>query len=155
MADWEEIGHRLYEQWAASAAHCDKAFIERMAKPLGPEFDFVRALIQHARGNSSYLNNYLRSDRVLSPLDRELLAQVNEGVLDRKPERHRPKNKRAHQVALCARAFYRAWQEACKNAGISTWGLANPMKDEACNYALLLETDDEQPKFDSVRELIG
>ncbi len=148
MADWEEIGHRL----TSNGPRLRPSLTRRSSR--GWRSPSALSLISSARYTStqgvnfSYLNNYLRSDRGLSPLDCELLAQVNEGVLDRKPERHRPKNKRAHGVALCARAFYRAWQEACKNAGISTWGLANPMKDEACNYALLLETDDEQPKFE-------
>jgi hypothetical protein len=154
-AAWRKIGERLYGQWVEAGHEFDKIFIEAWkARPADPEWDFVRALVSHVRGDTSHLSAYLRSDRELSRLDRELLAQVNEGALGRKAKLGAPVNRRAHDVALCARAFYHAWQGACRDAGVPIRGSTRSMKDVACDYAFQLEATDDPPDYNTVRELI-
>ena len=80
----QEIWRKLEEDFASELE------VERKqaAKPRA-EYDFIRALFSHARGDSTYLIDSLRSPRALTRLDREHLAQVLEGVLERKKIRGR------------------------------------------------------------------
>ena len=64
----------------------------------------------------------------------------------------RKQNKVPRYVAKLARSFYRQWQAANIQAGISNWGLANDMKDESCRYTL--ELVGWTANFETVRELM-
>jgi hypothetical protein len=156
-SDYRATGRSLREQWLNRQREFQrdlKAAVERI-RSLDPKDNFIHALSQHAGGESKFLIDYLRSDRPLAELEREYLAQVLEGVLDRKKRRGRPANSDARVAAMQARVFYRMWQAENKKAGIKDFGHRNAMKDEAARFVIdELEPHSPVPDYETVRELM-
>jgi hypothetical protein len=123
--------------------------------PHPPEDNFMITLTEHARGNSKFLVDYLRSDRPLSALEREHFAQALEGVLDRKRPRGRPLNRDKRTAAMQAIVFYKAWRVENKLAGVKDHGHSAAMKDEAAKF-VIHELEPHSPPLDyaTVRELM-
>jgi hypothetical protein len=65
----------LRAEWLQARHNLQQGFSAALKKPQRPQDDFLRAVIQHAWGNSTYLINYLRSNPI-SALDRKHLAQA-------------------------------------------------------------------------------
>ena len=157
MVDYRSTGSTLRKRWLKRQQELEQALIATIKKPRPhrPEHDFIRALFQHARGNSEFLIDYLRSDRPLSALDREHFAQVLEGVLDRKKPRGRPLNRDERTAAMQALVFYRAWRAENKRAGVKDHGHSAAMKHEAAMF-VIHELEPHSPPLDyaKVRELM-
>jgi hypothetical protein len=136
--DYRSIGRSLRERWLRRQQELQQALKAAFKNPPPhrPQHDFIRALIQHARGNSEFLIGYLRSQRPLSALDREHFAQVLESTLDRKSRRGRPLNRNARAAAMQATVFYREWRAENKQAGIKDHGHGDAMKDEAVRFVI-------------------
>ena len=133
VMDWRKIGRELYERERVEApARTVKATV----RPMTQEEALGSALLQSARGNSTRLVAYLRSDMPLTlPADnREFLANS----LSRRKRRGPSRDNEVRYVVFTALVFYEQWKRANQRAGISNRGLANAMKDESCEYALKL-----------------
>jgi hypothetical protein len=156
MRDYRSIGLSLQERWLRRGQELQQtmaAVVKSMRHR--PEDSFVYALVQHARGDSALLIDYLQSDRPLSAVERVQFAQVLAGELDRKTERGRPRNKLTRTAAMRANVFYKMWRKENKEAGLKDHGHGGDMKDEALHFIL----DKFDPPavaldFDTVRELM-
>jgi hypothetical protein len=87
--------------------------------------------------------------------EREHLGRILERDTHRKRTGRRV-NKNARIAAKVALAFYRQWQRANKQVGISSWGHGDEMKDEACRCAIEIKPwlNGKEPDFEIVRELM-
>ncbi len=157
MIDYRTTGQSLREQWLNRLREFQReleAAGERI-RSHDLQRNFIYTLSQHAGGNSKFLIEYLRSDRPLAALEREYLAQVLEGVLDRKKGRGRPANKGVRDAAMQACVFYEMWRAENKRAGIKDYGVSNAMKDEAARFVIEeLEPRSPQLNYEAVRELM-
>lgn len=117
--------------------------------------NFIYALTEHARGNSEFLTDYLRSDRPLGELEREHLAQVLEGVLDRETLRGRPPNSDERTAAMLAHALYKIWRDENKRARVRDYGACDAMKDEMVRFVIQdLEPNSPPLNCETVRQLM-
>jgi hypothetical protein len=158
MLDYRSTGRTLRERWLKRQQELQQALHATFKNlpPQHPEHDFIRALFQHARGNSEFLISYLRSDRPLSALDREHFAQVLEGVLDHKRQRGRPRKRDERSAAMAALVFYKMWKAGNKQAGVKDHGHSDEMKSEAVRFVLdELEPHSRPLVPDKVKSLMG
>jgi hypothetical protein len=151
-----EIGRKLADRWLQRGRELQQGFRQAMLRPvLHSKYDFIRALYQHARGDSRYLIEYLRSRRPLTSADREQFARVLEGVLSRKKKRGRPRDSVVRDAAFQANVFYRVWIDENRANGVRDHGHRDAMKNEAIRF-VVEELELQSPTVDQekVRELL-
>lgn len=147
--DFRESGRQLAGRFLQRNQDFQKAFRQALLRPFPHCYDFVRSVYQHARGDSSYLIEYFRSDRPIIAGEGEQLAQFFEGVLDRIPARGRPRDKDVRSAAMAARVFYKQWREYNRRLGINDRGKSDAMKDESVR--LVIEDLEPTPGLDPER----
>jgi hypothetical protein len=155
--DWRETGRQLFEHLKRAPAERLLEMEMRKATPRKstPESVLLMALECLARGQSNLLIEYLLSDKEFSLSKRsrqrlaEALREKDWERRGRRPDRH------ARFVCEQALAIYSTWKQVHKKNGVSDWGVRDQMKDEACQYALMLgKTYGWEPDFEQVRQLM-
>ncbi len=152
--DCQETGSRLQRSWLIAAARFDEFLGQAITNfRLPPELELLKAIYLCTRGKPSSLIEHLRSERPLSEIDREYLAQYFEGALDQTPKRGRPRLLEARTAAFEAGAFYDAWRKENKCRRVADHGQARAMKQEAVRF-VLEELEPKALSMDAVLELL-
>ena len=137
MGDLERIGHELQARNRETTRLMAERWPEMLAaREPREDDDYMRALFAFLDGNRAPLVAYLRSDEPMTDVHRECLADVLEGVLDRKPKIGRPKIKELHLAEREARGFLNFWKKRAKAAGIKTHGYTEAMKEESVRFTV-------------------
>jgi hypothetical protein len=155
--DYQSVGRSLQKRVQERHQELQHELIAAVKGALvqHPEHDFVRALCQHARGNSEFLVQYLRSGRPISADQREQFAQVLEGVLDDKRKRGRPSHSNERSAAMQAGVLYKMWRDENKKAGVKDHGYGDAMKREAVRFVINdLEPRSQPLNAEAVRQLM-
>ena len=137
--DLERIGHELQAQYRETGRLMAERLSEMLAarKPRGTD-GYMRALYAFLDGDRAPLVAYLRSDEPMTDVHREWLADVLDGVLDRKPPIGRPKREDLHRAEKEARCFLRIWKDKAEAAGVTTHGRGGWMKETAARFVVEL-----------------
>lgn len=152
--DWRESGEKI-KALVNQERQRTIDFLTPKLQEVKEEFSFVLAVAAFAQeGQREPLVTWLRSDRIISTLEREVLADLLEtGLRPPKTRRGRPRRQQVHDAAQAALLYYRAWREFNEANGIDDFGYRSLMQDEAVRMALghelWVQTDPEE-----VRELM-
>jgi hypothetical protein len=139
MQDYVTTGRALQDDWLKRHEEMRQSLrrvLDQPAPYTSPKYDFLRAVLQHVRGNSTWLVEHLRSKRPVSAVDREYLAQAIVGGSAKKSRRGRPINQDARSATMEARAFHSAWRRQNKIAGTRDHGKRADMKDIAVRFVI-------------------
>jgi hypothetical protein len=100
------------------------------------QLSFWGVICVAVNGDESPLIDYLRSDRPLSPRDRNNLALYLSGYWSDFPGRGRPTKITHKTVAATALEFYEDWRRYNRDHRTRDRGQAEAMKDEALRFVV-------------------
>ena len=140
--EWRSVGKRLYEKFRKGAEQEWEKIEKTIAavrehRPTDGDLFKMAIAAAVAWGDLEKLIRFLESDRqaCLSRSQREDLAYILT-ITPWKRKQGRQKDDRTRRVAADANNFYKEWQLANEEVGISNRGLGKEMRDEACLYAV-------------------